>query len=137
MKDATYARTPVALAKAQSDVAKFHTAFKLHIGNWNLPEWEEDIADRRITLIEEESSELVESLYQGDLPSIAKEICDLIYVALGTAIELGIDIDPVWEEVQASNMSKVGGTRRADGKWLKPDNYVSPNIEGVLAKQVS
>jgi predicted HAD superfamily Cof-like phosphohydrolase len=54
-------------------------------------------------------------------------------------VTLGIDFDKVWEEVKASNMSKVSDSgkiiKREDGKVLKPDTYFKPDIEKVLRNQ--
>ena len=46
----------------------------------------------------------------------------------------GIPLDEVWEEVQHSNMQKLGGGVREDGKILKPDDWEPPHIAEVLAK---
>jgi predicted HAD superfamily Cof-like phosphohydrolase len=63
-------------------------------------------------------------------------LADLIYVAVGTAISLGIPIDDVFAEVHRSNMSKTGpdgkAIRRADGKILKGPNYSPADIESLL-----
>ena len=74
----------------------------------------------RVKLIQEEFDELKEALATEDLSSIAKEMADLLYVVYGTAVSYGIDMDPVFREVHRSNMSKVGGYKREDGKWVKP-----------------
>ena len=50
-------------------------------------------------------------------------MADLLYVVYGTAVSYGIDMDPVFREVHRSNMSKVGGYKRDDGKWVKPATY--------------
>ena len=47
----------------------------------------------------------------------------------------GIDIEPVFREVHRSNMTKVGGYKREDGKWVKPDTYSPARIDEVLAAQ--
>lgn len=73
------------------------------------------------------------------LARIAKELADLVYVAYGTAITYGIDLDEVLKAVHESNMSKVGPNgeidRRPDGKILKPPTYKAPDIQEVLAAQ--
>ena len=71
------------------------------------------------------------------IAGVADGIADLIYVAVGTASALGIDLEPVWEEVQRSNMEKVSGPVREDGKRLKPDNWTPPQIERVIREQVA
>lgn len=67
--------------------------------------------------------------------AIAKELADLLYVVYGTAVSCGIDLEPIFREVHRSNMSKVGGHRRADGKWVKPLTYSPAVIEPLLAAQ--
>ena len=69
------------------------------------------------------------------MADVADGIADLIYVLLGRAIAYGIDLRPVWDEVQRANMSKEGGGKRADGKILKPPGWRAPDINGVIARQ--
>lgn len=70
-----------------------------------------------------------------DLIELADGLCDLDYVVEGTRLEYGINGGPVLDEVHAANMRKVGGPVRADGKCLKPEGWVGPDIGGVLMKQ--
>jgi predicted HAD superfamily Cof-like phosphohydrolase len=91
----------------------------------------------RERLIQEEFDELKEAMGNDDLPAIAKELADLLYVVYGTAVSYGIDMDPVFREVHRSNMSKVGGYKREDGKWVKPATYSRAAIAPILAKQGS
>lgn len=53
----------------------------------------------------------------------------------GAAVQFGIDLEPVFEEVHASNLRKVGGTKRADGKQLKPPGWTPTDVDGVLRRQ--
>lgn len=74
----------------------------------------------------------------GDMEEIADGLADLIYVAVGAALEFGIPLDRVWAEVQRSNMAKVDAEtgrvrKRADGKVLKPDGWTPPDIKSALA----
>jgi len=61
----------------------------------------------RLRLIEEETREFAEASSAGDLPSAIKELCDLLYVVLGSANAYGVDIEPFFDEVHRSNMSKL------------------------------
>lgn len=83
--------------------------------------------DLRIALIDEEFTELVEAINHGDPVHIAKELADLVYVVVGTAITFGIPFNEVFAAVQQSNMTKLGsdGTvlRRDDGKILKGPGF--------------
>lgn len=116
---------------AQAQVRAFHEKFGCTVGT--TPEMR-DYRLRR-ALIMEEGNETVEALWRNDLPGIAKELCDLLYVALGTAVACGIDLQPVWDRVHASNMAKEGGATREDGKILKPAGWVPPDVEGALVEQ--
>jgi predicted HAD superfamily Cof-like phosphohydrolase len=46
-----------------------------------------------------------------------------------------VDIEPFFEEVHRSNMAKVGGTRRPDGKWLKPPDWQPPDLTRILRER--
>ena len=60
---------------------------------------------------------------------------DLDYVVEGTRLEFEIDGGPIAVEVHRSNMAKVGGPVREDGKRLKPPGWTPPDIAGELRKQ--
>jgi predicted HAD superfamily Cof-like phosphohydrolase len=70
-----------------------------------------------------------------DIAELADALADLDYVVEGTRIAFGIDGKPIADEVHRSNMTKVGGKRREDGKWEKPDSYSPADIKGELKKQ--
>jgi predicted HAD superfamily Cof-like phosphohydrolase len=89
----------------------------------------------RVRLIQEEFDELTEALAREDLAAIAKEMADLLYVVYGTAVSYGIDMKPVFQEVHRSNLSKVGGFKRADGKWVKPPTYSPASVQPLLDAQ--
>jgi predicted HAD superfamily Cof-like phosphohydrolase len=95
-----------------------------------------DVAQLYLKLVREEFKELEEGFKDNDVVAVADGIGDLIWVALGLALTLGIPMSPVWEEIRVSNMSKsVDGKvmRRDDGKILKPDTYFPPNIKKALS----
>lgn len=118
----------------QRMVSEFHRAFDVLIATGPTAP---DEATRllRIRLIQEEFDELQAALGEQDLAAVAKELADLLYVVYGTAVSCGIDLDPVFREVHRSNMTKVGGHKRADGKWVKPPGYSPARIEPILAAQ--
>lgn len=89
----------------------------------------------RKRLIEEEVGETIKALDADDLPGVADGIADSLYVLIGTAVAAGIDLHPVWREVQRANMDKRHGPVRADGKRLKPEGWRPPDITGVLMAQ--
>lgn len=118
----------------QNDVKLFHEKFGAVVGNINAPVAKE-VVELRKRLIEEEHTELQNAIDVNNYDYIAKESADLIYVILGTMVSYGIDINPVWDAVQASNMAKVGGAKRPDGKVLKPAGWKAPDITKILDKQ--
>ena len=122
------------MSDAQAMVEQFHRAFNILV-HPSPTVVDERTRELRIRLIQEEFEELKEALARGDLESISKELADLLYVVYGTAVSHGIDMDPVFREVHRSNMSKVGGYKREDGKWVKPATYSPACIEPILAEQ--
>ena len=89
----------------------------------------------RLKLIREELEEVVDAIFNDDLVEIADGIADSIVVLLGTAVSYGIDMRPVWDEVHKTNMAKVGGPKRADGKVLKPEGWKPPDVKSILIEQ--
>lgn len=121
---------------AQRMVQEFHKQFEIHVSPTpSIPDEPTQLLRKR--LIQEEFDELQEAMQEKDLPSIAKELADLLYVVYGTAVSLGIDMEPVFQEVHRSNMSKVGGHKREDGKWVKPPTYSPAQLDDLLAAQMS
>jgi predicted HAD superfamily Cof-like phosphohydrolase len=88
----------------------------------------------RAELIREEAEETVDAIKAGDIVGAIDGMCDLLCVVYGTALEFGIDLAPFWDEVHRTNMAKAGGPTREDGKRLKPEGWVGPDIAGVLAR---
>jgi phosphoribosyl-ATP pyrophosphohydrolase len=90
----------------------------------------------RKRLIHEEYHELMEAFEKGDMQEIIKESIDLIYVVAGALTRFGIEIEPFWNAVHKSNLSKLEGMEvREDGKILKGPNYQPPDIVGEFQKQ--
>jgi len=89
----------------------------------------------RITLVKEEMEETLDALDRSDIVDIADGIADSIVVLLGTAVTYGIDIRPIWNIVHESNMAKVGGPMREDGKRLKPEGWEPPKIVEEIRRQ--
>lgn len=122
--------------KMQKHVLEFHKEFNLGIGSGAefKPQAPSGFDNRmlRKRLIKEEYRELCSALVRNDMVGIIDGSCDLIYVVLGTMVEAGIDIEPFFDEVHRSNMTKKGGTIREDGKLIKPDTYEAPKIAEML-----
>lgn len=124
------------MTDAQLMVESFHRLFDIVV-NTTPTTVGEDTRLLRTRLIQEEFEELKEAMASDDLPAVAKEMADLLYVVYGTAVSYGIDIAPVFREVHRSNMSKVGGYKREDGKWVKPATYSPARIEPILMEQAT
>ena len=115
------------------DVLAFHRKFGLVIEP--KPTWpDDDLLHLLTSLIAEELVELTHALNDRDEVGAADGIVDLIYVLIGMAITMGLDIREVWKVVQTANMAKDGGGRRADGKILKPDGWRPPDVAGALRR---
>ena len=118
----------------QAMVEEFHRKFEIAIGRSpSLPD--EATRRLRIRLIQEEFDELQEAMGGQDLAAVAKELADLLYVVYGTAVAYGMDMEPVFREVHRSNLTKVGGYKRADGKWVKPSTYSPACLEPIVDAQ--
>lgn len=122
------------MTNEQTMVEDFHRKFEILIQTAPTNPTDET-KQLRIRLIQEEFDELKESMATGNLASVAKEMADLLYVVYGTAVSYGIDMKPVFQEVHRSNLSKVGGYKRADGKWMKPPTYSPAKLEPILEAQ--
>ena len=124
------------MTDAQVMVESFHRLFDIVV-NTTPTTVGADTRLLRTRLIQEEFEELKDAMASDDMPAIAKEMADLLYVVYGTAVSYGIDIAPVFREVHRSNMSKVGGYKREDGKWMKPATYQPARIEPILSEQAT
>ena len=126
------------MKKYTEAVKAFHTAFK--IGHREAPKADlgSDKNTLRFNLMKEENEEYYQAAQEGDLVEVADALGDMLYILCGTIIEHGMQhkIDEVFEEIQRSNMSKLGEDGlpiyREDGKVLKGPNYFKPNIEKIL-----
>lgn len=119
-------------------VREFHLAFGLD-ARTAPTEVSPELAAHRGELLAEEAAEVAEVAVEGPLDRLAHELADVVYVAYGTALVHGIDLDEVIAEIHRSNMTKLGPdgrvARRADGKVLKGDHYRAPDVSGVLRDQ--
>ena len=89
---------------------------------------------RRARLILSEAAEFLEAADRDDFVEMVDALADILVVTYGAAVEMGVDLEPVFVEVHRSNMSKDGG-RDAGGKILKGPSFTPPNIRGELVKQ--
>ena len=86
----------------------------------------------RYDLIKEELEELKEAMENKDLLEVADALTDILYVTYGAGHALGIDLDKCFEEVQSSNMSKLGEDEKpiynVSGKVMKGPKYFKPDL---------
>jgi predicted HAD superfamily Cof-like phosphohydrolase len=123
----------MSIRDAVIDVIEFHKAFDVPVRTVPAaPSFPEQ--NLRWNLLDEEMDEVGQAWIEGDIPGFAKELCDLIYIAIGTALVYGIPLEHVWDEVHKSNMAKAGGPRREDGKILKPEGWAPPDVRACLIK---
>ena len=118
--------------RQQLDVRNFHRALDIPIGDFTNPQLSRH--QLRADLIREEAGETIDAILSEDFVGAIDGLCDIIVVTYGAAVEWGVDLAPFWREVHRSNMAKVGGPTRADGKKLKPPGWTPPDIAGILAR---
>ena len=98
----------------------------------------EKINQLRISLIQEEVDELKEAMANNDLLEVADALTDLLYVTYGAGHAFGIDLDKCFNEVQNSNMSKLGEDGKPIynqlGKVMKGPNYFKPDLRKFVNK---
>ena len=92
----------------------------------------------RLDLIKEELSELTDAMKNKDLLEVADALTDILYVTYGAGHAFGIDLDKCFDEVQNSNMSKLGEDGKPIynefGKVMKGPNYFKPNLGKFIKK---
>ena len=92
----------------------------------------EKINNLRINLISEELEELKDAVKNNDLKEVIDALTDILYVTYGAGHAFGVDLDKCFEEVQNSNMSKLGEDGKPiyneSGKVMKGPNYFKPDL---------
>ena len=94
------------------------------------------INELRISLINEELEELKKAIEDNDILEVADALTDILYVAYGAGHAFGINLDKCFNEVQESNMSKLGSDGKPiyneAGKVMKGPNYFKPDLSKFL-----
>ena len=94
------------------------------------------IVQLRIDLIQEELNELKEAINDKDIVEVADALTDILYVTYGAGHSFGVDLDECFDEVQKSNMSKLGEDGKPiyneHGKVMKGPNYFAPNLKRTI-----
>ena len=95
------------------------------------------IVSLRFDLIKEELEELKEAMENKDIKEVADALTDILYVTYGAGHAFGINLDKCFQEVQNSNMSKLGVDGKPifndKGKVMKGPNYFKPNLSKFVA----
>ena len=98
---------------------------------------DDKITSLRYELIKEELGELKEAMDKKDIKEVADALTDILYVTYGAGHAFGIDLDKCFEEVQNSNMSKLGSDGKPiyndKGKVMKGPNYFKPDLGKFVA----
>ena len=126
------------MQKQLDAVKEFHHAFG--IGYSEIPRGDlgESKNMLRYNLMKEENEEYLEAVQNDDKIEIADALGDMLYILCGTIIEHGLQhkIEEVFDEIQRSNMSKLGEDGkpiyREDGKVMKGPNYFKPDFSVIL-----
>ena len=99
---------------------------------------EDKINRLRVSLIEEELDELKAAIKDNDIKEVADALTDILYVTYGAGYAFGINLDKCFEEVQNSNMSKLGSDGKPiyndSGKVMKGPNYFKPDLSKFISK---
>jgi len=94
------------------------------------------IIQLRYELIKEEIEELNQAIKNKDIIEVADALTDILYVTYGAGHAFGVDLDKCFDEVQQSNMSKLGPDGKPiyneSGKVMKGPNYFKPNLNKFL-----
>ena len=92
----------------------------------------------RLSLIQEELDELNKAISEKDILEVADALTDILYVTYGAGHAFGIDLDKCFNEVQKSNMSKLGKDGKPIyneyGKVMKGPDYFKPNLRKFISQ---
>jgi len=126
------------MQKQLNDVQLFHETYGLGVST----EMKADLGklknELRFNLMKEENEEYLEAVKNHDIIEIADALGDMLYILCGTILEHGLQhkIEAVFDEIQRSNMSKLGEDGkpiyREDGKVMKGSNYFKPDFSAIL-----
>ena len=94
------------------------------------------INNLRISLINEELEEFKNAIKNNDLKEAIDALTDILYVTYGAGHAFGVDLDKCFDEVQRSNMSKLGENGKPiyndSGKIMKGPNYFKPDLSKFI-----
>jgi len=116
------------------DVADFHLEVLQLTATESPTLLSQEFCMERFRFMSEEIEEFVDAGIKGDMVGVADALADVIYVALGTAYQMGLPFQAIWDHVHRANMRKVrGATKRGSSiDARKPEGWVSPEA-GIAA----
>ena len=126
------------MQKQINAVKEFHAAFKIGYSEVPIANLGDAGNSLRFNLMKEENEEYLAAVQNNDLVEIADALGDMLYVLCGTIIEHGLQhkIEAVFDEIQRSNMSKLGHDGqpiyREDCKVMKGPNYFKPDFSSIF-----
>jgi predicted HAD superfamily Cof-like phosphohydrolase len=114
------------------DQAKFMKACGQSVGKFN-----SDQFDLYVNLINEEHTELKDAIAAGDKVETLDALIDIIVVTVGAMHSLGVDAEGAWKEIMGSNFAKINREtgmveKREDGKVLKPEHWMPPQLKQFI-----
>ena len=122
------------MKKQIDSVKQFHQTYDIGYSDKPLASLGSNKNKLRFNLMSEENDEYLAAAENDDMIEVADALGDMLYILCGTIIEHGMQdlIEPVFDEIQKSNMSKLGEDGnpifRDDGKVMKGPNYFKPNF---------
>ena len=123
------------MKKQLDSVKQFHKTYKIGYSKDPLADLGSEKNKLRFKLMSEENEEYLDAANNNDIIEVADALGDMLYILCGTIIEHGMQdiIEPVFDEIQKSNMSKLGEDGnpiyREDGKVMKGPNYFKPDFK--------
>jgi len=129
------------MKKQLESVKLFHQSFGLGVSETPKADLGHNVNILRFNLMKEENEEYLEAVNNHDIVEIADALGDMLYILCGTILEHGLQhkIEEVFDELQRSNMSKLGEDGkpiyREDGKVMKGPSYFKPNFTKILAQE--
>lgn len=126
------------MKKQLKAVELFHTTYGLGVNQTPKADLGKTKNELRFNLMKEENEEYLEAVQNNDLIEVADALGDMLYILCGTILEHGLQhkIEEVFDEIQKSNMSKLGEDGkpiyREDGKVMKGPNYFKPDFSKII-----
>lgn len=120
--------------KVQKGVQEFHEKYGC-LTKYKPTMPDAEVLLLRARLIVEEAAEFMSAASNENMVEMCDALADLLYVTYGTAVVMGVDMEPISAEVQRSNMTKDGGGQDSGGKIMKGPDFEEPDVAGKLMEQ--